>query len=155
MNQDMAKEFYSIMYRFRLLSKQNHITGDLSSAEFGMMLAIAQCNRKNKEEGKDIPGATISEMVEELGTTLPAGSKLLRSIEHKGYVSRIANENDRRVTYLKLTEKGETAFEQYSKDMGDMMKRVFCKMGEVNMKELMTQMQNLYKALKEELEGKE
>lgn len=155
MKRDISEEFYSIMYRFHHLNKQSHVAGDLSTSEFCMMIAIAQCIRKNSEEGKDIPGVTISEMIEELGTTFPAGSKLLRSIEQKGYVFRIANEQDRRVTYLNLTEKGNNVFKMQTQEKGEMMKRVFCKMGEDNMKELITQMQNLYRILKEELEGKQ
>ncbi len=149
----LTSEFMSIMYRMRLLTKKKHsIASDLPHAEFCMIMSIAKCNEQKQNEAK--PGITVSELVEELGTTLPAGSKLLRNVEKKGLIERIANEKDRRVTYLRLSEKGNESLRKQVQARDKMMEEIVLKMGEENMEILLSQLQILYKILKEEMEDK-
>ncbi|MEG1458882.1 MAG: MarR family transcriptional regulator [Acetivibrio sp.] len=148
----LTNEFLSIMYRMRMLNKKGHGSKEVPPAEFCMILAIEKSMQRMKDSTK--PGITISEMVEEMGTSLPAGSKLLRSIEKKGLIERIVNEKDRRVTYLRLSQKGHEILEKQIAARDFMMEGIVSKMGEDNMKMLLLQMQNLYTILKEEMEEK-
>ncbi|MFA9463238.1 MAG: MarR family winged helix-turn-helix transcriptional regulator [Velocimicrobium sp.] len=149
----LTSELLSLMYRMRLLTKKTHHIPELPHAEFCMIMAIAK--RTEHEEDKLEPGITVSELVEELGTTLPAGSKLLRNIEQKGLIERISNDRDRRVTYLRLSKKGLDNLKKQIQARDQMMEHIVCKMGEENMNVLLVQLQNLYSILKEEMEERQ
>ncbi len=147
----LTSEFLSIMYRMKLLTRKKHSMAiDLPHAEFCMIISIAKCNEQR--QNKEIPGITVSELVEELGTTLPAGSKLLRNVEQKGLIERIANTQDRRVTYLRLSDKGNQILKQQVQARDEMMEDIVLKMGEENMEILLAQLQRLYQIVKEEME---
>ena len=149
----LTSEFLSIMYRMKLLTRKKHsIEMDLPHAEFCMIMAIAKCNEHEQNKAK--PGITVSEVVEELGTTLPAGSKLLRNVEQKGLIERIANVQDRRVTYVQLSQKGRDILKKQVLARDKMMENIVLKMGEENMEILLSQLQMLYQIVKEEMEEK-
>lgn len=151
-SRQLATQFFSIMYRMRLLTKKAHFAKEIPPAEFFMIMAISK--RTEHGEDKKKLGITVTELVEELGTTLPAGSKLLRSIERKGLVDRVRDKNDRRVTYLRLSAKGLILLNEQIQARDKMMENIVLKMGEDNMKMLLTQLQNLYDIVKEEMEDK-
>lgn len=147
---ELTSEFMSIMYRMRLLGKKKHFESEISPAEFCAIIAIAKYNKK--EEGKDQVDITVSELVEKLGSSLPAVSKLLRSIEQKGLIERTVNHSDRRVTNIVLSDEGKKLLDQQIKARDAMMEHIVQEMGEENMRMLLTQMQNLYTILKSEVE---
>lgn len=149
---ELTSRLLSMMYRMHLLNKKGHTLTEIPPAEFCMLLAIAKCT---EEKGNiESPGITISQMIKEMGTTFPAGSKLLRSIEKKGLIERSGYEKDRRVTYLRLSPKGLIMLKEQVEARDKTMVNIVCKMGEENMEMLLTQMQNLYSILKEEMEEK-
>lgn len=51
-------------------------------------------------------GVKVTQIAKALGISVPAVSKSVNSLERKGFISRIENNSDRRVTYIKMTEKG-------------------------------------------------
>lgn len=50
---------------------------------------------------------TVTEIAEYFDVTLPAVMHRLSSLEKNGYIERFENENDKRVKYIGITEKGE------------------------------------------------
>lgn len=146
----LTSDFLSTMYRMRLLTKKTHANTDIPHAEFCMAMAIAKKTEHQKDATKK--GITLSDLVNELGTTLPAGSKLLRSIENKGLVERFRDSKDRRATYIRLSGKGREVIKKQVQARDAMMEHIVGKMGEDNMEILLHQMQNLYEILKEEME---
>ncbi len=51
-------------------------------------------------------GARVGEVAARVGVTLPATSRLLRRLEHRGLVSLTTDEADRRATRARLTVRG-------------------------------------------------
>ena len=51
-------------------------------------------------------GVKVTQIAKALGISVPAVSKSVNALERKGFISRIENDSDRRVTYIKMTEKG-------------------------------------------------
>jgi DNA-binding MarR family transcriptional regulator len=70
--------------------------GDLSVAEFRTLLFI---RRK--------PGASLSDVAEHLGLTLPSASKKIDGLVARKLVKRQGSQNDRRRINLTLTNNGE------------------------------------------------
>lgn len=56
--------------------------------------------------GDDPGGARIGEVAARVGVTLPATSRLLRRLERRGMTTLSVDEQDRRATRARLTERG-------------------------------------------------
>ena len=55
--------------------------------------------------------ASVSEIAEHVGLTLPSASKLVERLVRRGYLRRSASPRDRRVTLVASTRKGHRALE--------------------------------------------
>ncbi|WP_329389287.1 MarR family transcriptional regulator [Streptomyces sp. NBC_01351] len=58
------------------------------------------------------PGTTQAELVQRLGFEQPTVAKAITRMERTGFVARAADPADRRVTRLRLTERGEAAVQE-------------------------------------------
>lgn len=58
-----------------------------------------------------IPNASLSEVAEHLGATLPTASRMVSNLVNKGLLERKSSPEDRRQMSLQLTPKGRTAYE--------------------------------------------
>lgn len=67
------------------------------------------------------PGLTASQIVPQLGITKGAVSQTMKKLEQKGYVIKSPNANNLREYSLKLTPKGQTAFEHHEKQDGELV----------------------------------
>jgi DNA-binding MarR family transcriptional regulator len=56
-------------------------------------------------------GASVSEIAEHVGLTLPSASKLVQGLFRRGYLRRSAHQRDRRVSIVTSTPKGHRALE--------------------------------------------
>lgn len=54
----------------------------------------------------DAPGSTVGELAQVLGLRQPNASSALRALEQRGFVRRVKNEDDRRVTQIMPTLEG-------------------------------------------------
>jgi DNA-binding MarR family transcriptional regulator len=70
----------------------------LNPAQWDSLRFIAQANRFSRT-----PGALAGF----LGTTKGTASQTLKALEKKGYLTRVADPDDRRVRHIALTEQGE------------------------------------------------
>ncbi len=57
-----------------------------------------------------LPAATLSDMAEHLGLSLPAASRLVAGLVRRGLLTRRARPENRRCVALRLTTRGETAY---------------------------------------------
>ena len=92
------EELFRAMSQFRKL-KFSDMFPNISRAEFFTMSMIMD----KGENGK----ITISELATKAHVLPPAMSRTLRGLENKGYVERNVNKQDRRNTYVELTEQGK------------------------------------------------
>ncbi|MBU9727489.1 MarR family winged helix-turn-helix transcriptional regulator [Diplocloster modestus] len=68
---------------------------------------------------------TVSDIAKQLGVTRPAISRTLRKLEMKGCIQRLTDRQDRRITYVLITEDGRTALNENIEIITSFMNRVF------------------------------
>lgn len=72
--------------------------------EFETLAVIKKCEKENKK-------IYVSELAELNDMPISGISRLLRGMEEKGYVLRRTDQNDRRNTYVLLTDKGNELYQ--------------------------------------------
>ena len=140
------KEFVALMDKFKKLrSIEKIINSELSFAEMVVLENVTQINDK----------VTVSKLAEEMKVTKAASSKIVTSLEKKGFVERITDSNDKRFSYILLTTKGEAVVAKTYCSMENLSKRIAEKMGEEDMSTLVRLMNKLYLILEDgKKEGK-
>ena len=113
------KEFFDIMTSFRKLNISTMLP-DINHGDFGILKMIDYCSERSR--GKSVPA--------------PAVSRSLRSLEQKGYIIRSVDRNDRRNTYVEVTDAGYAVLRETDAIMNDFADAVFGRMGDENMKKL-------------------
>jgi len=96
-------------------------TEDISFPEFLYLKFIDYHSSKDSDKS-----VQVSKLVEDSGVTAQAVSKFLRGLEGKGCILRYSNKDDRRITQVKLTERGKQIYEVTQKEITRVMGEVFC-----------------------------
>ena len=156
---NIGTDLFDLINKFRLLNQKYKNAGELSHAEFFVLVTIAKTMMEKQMDKaemaeKEISGITTTEIVKTLGTSLSAGSKLLRSVEEKGYIERAAHPKDRRVTYILLSEKGNAILKKQMKEWEALMDSVVEKVGKDHMIQLKKLLEQVYETIREEMEAK-
>jgi len=97
---------------------------------------------------------TISELAARAKMLPPAISRTLKGLEERGYVERNVNKNDRRNTYVELTEAGRQLTEEARQTMSDFGKSVMSQVDEADMKRLISYLDNIYHIAEKEIEAR-
>ena len=98
---------------------------------------------------------TLSELAGMMRQSLPALSQRVTVLEEKGFVERVANPADRRVTGLRLTEAGRREMDAAFRRFGEIFSQAAGRMGRQNMRLLLQLMGELADALNEAAEAAE
>lgn len=80
-------------------------TRALARADAGFELTFPQW-RALLVVGEDADGARVGEVATRVGVTVPATSRLLRRLERRGLTALSVDEQDRRATRARLTDRG-------------------------------------------------
>lgn len=108
-----------ILNTLRRVDVSDIFDADATTPEFLMLQLI---DRISKESGTH--GVWVSELVEQLPVTAQAVSKLLRSIESKGYINRLTDAADRRRTEVRMTKAGKELYMRLAMQYANLMDRV-------------------------------
>ncbi|MBQ3665623.1 MAG: MarR family transcriptional regulator [Lachnospiraceae bacterium] len=133
--------------------------GGLSTREFMMLDLLSEC-RKYKEKSKEAKktdgnaGIRVSEMTRFLGLSMPQVSRLLGSMESKGYIERRVNDKDRRSTYVSITDQGMETREQSLKECKAYMDSVIITMGQEKTDQLIHLLEEFTQIMREERKKK-
>ncbi len=141
----IEKEFVDLMDKFRKLKSLDKIL--VNKLSFAEMIVLNHIT----EMSKDI---TVSNLSEDLKITKAAVSKLISNIEEKGFVERVEDKNDRRITHIAITPEGLENVEHANNNMEKHSKFIYEKMGEEDMKKLIELMKKLYKIMETEKKEK-
>lgn len=149
----MENEKRELLQAFHNIRKLNHSNCHHQSFPQGefMMLAMIELMMEDKEkvENKE-PGIKISELSGFLHATKPATSKMIRNIEEKGLVKRIADDIDRRIVYVNLTSKGKEELSVMKKWADEFLTSVIDRLGINDTKELLRIFNDLQAIMKDE-----
>ncbi|MFQ7119197.1 MAG: MarR family transcriptional regulator [Intestinibacter sp.] len=102
-NTDINKEFFDAIIRLKRQSHANIKLKDLYASELMGLRIIYKL--KMMQDDNSI-GVKTSDIGNYLFMKKSATSKMLNNLEDKGYINRLYDKKDRRVTYIDLTQKG-------------------------------------------------
>jgi DNA-binding MarR family transcriptional regulator len=94
--------------------QQNEIKAGTLGFHAMALLGLADCN-----------SPTMSQLAADLGITKQQLTKLVNSLEEKGFVTRHHSRENRRLVYLNITPLGLTVLNQLKEDMLDATVRAF------------------------------
>lgn len=140
---DLQEQLITAQHRFMKMHRDHCFTG-LRKSEF-VMLEIIERENGNREQG-----VLASDIAKRLRITAPAVSKMLRSMEEKGYVERRVDEKDRRNTRVSITPDGKEAEQQVRRQMQEFITGVIERLGEERTKELIHLMNRYTEIMQEE-----
>lgn len=135
-------EIFCVINKLRKLAIRN-TTLPISHVEFMVLHTISKAtNEKIK----------ISDIASIMEVSTPAISKMLRNLEEKDFIVRINNDNDRRVTYVRITEQGKEVLYKSFQMFRKLMDSITARMGKEKIKELMSLFRELTFNMADELE---
>lgn len=140
---DKFEELFKAMHQFHKL-RLGDIMPDISGADFWNMRNIMD----KGEDGK----ITISELAKKTRVLPSAISRTLKRLEEKGYVERTVNKNDRRNTYVEITDRGREVAQEVREIMRDYGEAVLSKFDEEELSMLISYLNNIYDIAKKEIE---
>ena len=147
MNKQKCKldDFIRTAHRYGKLNKNVEV-GELSNGEFMMLQMI----HFNSEEINGNPGIGVSDLAKKLHVSVPAVSRMLRSLDEKELIARDILKDDRRNTYVYLTEEGKKARDEAQKVADDYFDCVVSRLGEEKMETLLEIWGELVEILEDE-----
>lgn len=142
---DLYEDLFRAMNQFHKL-KFSDMMQNMSKADFIVMNVIMNKGKEDK--------MTISELAA-IARMLPSAiSRTLKGLEEKGYVERTINKQDRRNTYVELTEEGKRQTREVRQVMRDFGKTVMAKLDEHEVNELILYLNNIYSIAEKEIEAR-
>lgn len=145
---NLKEEFMRVSHRMRKLN-MSHIFSDVSQGEFFALEMLRKCQKRTGDGG-----IIVSDLAKSLRVSSPAASRMLRNMEEKGLIRREVDKNNRRNTYVYLTDKGLESREMAAKAMDDFTERVMKRMGDENVEMLISLIQKMTSIMEEELAEK-
>lgn len=141
------KKILDSFFKFKQLNISS-IMPDISKGEFAVLMAI-------KESGNERDGnAYVSEIVEASHCSASAVSRTLRGLESKGHIIRSSDINDRRNTYVNLTESGRAVLNEAETIMNDFLESVLDNMNPDDIYMLNEYISRLYEVCKKEISNR-
>ncbi len=158
--EEYSRELLMVMSKLTKIIKQYHPKINVHPGEFTMLSAIHCCINKHKDSNstEHKKRVRVSELSNHIHSSKPATSKMLNSLEEKGYIIRVPNVQDRREVYIELTAEGEKIVGEAFHKMYNFTEESLHRMGEENTKELILLMTKFYESMitvLDEMNGKE
>ncbi len=138
-------EVFEAFHRFRKLDITSMFP-ELSGSDFRTLMAI-ECVGKEKQR----KGVRVSELAQEMCVVTPAASRTLKGLEERGMIERTVDTEDRRNTYVFLTEKGKKVLADTEQIMDDFSNAVFEHLDEEKMKHLIAYLKEIYEVSEQEI----
>jgi DNA-binding MarR family transcriptional regulator len=85
---------------------------------------------------KDTPSSTVGELAEKLGLSSSSVAQLIERLINLSLIKKTVDRNDRRITHLALTKKGENQTEIAHSMLAEKVGNVFSQMPEEDLREV-------------------
>lgn len=102
------------------------------------------------DESSGNTGMSVSDLTSCLEISMPQVSRMLKVLEEKGYIHRIVNDEDRRSTYVIITDIGRLKRKCAMDEFDEYMKNVIDRMGENKIREMIGILNELIDIMKDE-----
>jgi DNA-binding MarR family transcriptional regulator len=147
MEQEFAQDgFFQLLQQFRRIRWGAELE-EMTQGEFMAMTAI----RRGQEACPEKPGVYVSALADRLMISVSMVSKMLRTLEEKGWIMRTIDPESRRNTFVSLTETGRTQHDREQKRSRELNLRVQEALGQENLSRLLTDAQALLECYAQEL----
>ena len=144
------KKLFTVIYKFHKLDIGEYIEG-LSQGEFAMLSAL---NITEKKEGGNDELMNVSSLADDLHVSAPAVSRMLTSLEKKGYIKRSIGANNRRITYIKVTGEGREAYRKAEGVLNAIMESTIENMGHDDFSHFIALLDKLYASMEKAMPNK-
>lgn len=145
-----GQKFIEIMNKIKKLGHKCSPYPQIPHGEFMILASIDGYLSRMKEEGKTLPGIKVSELSKSTHSSVPATSKVIRHLEEKKLVERIADEKDRRVVYVALTQAGEGILSKSKEQFNHYIAMIIGRLGTEDADDLIRICTKLYDIMYEE-----
>ena len=143
--EDFPRELFLSLVRAKTLLGHLRPAENLSHAEYRLLTILKQ---HWAQENLRQP----SEISREMGLPKPAVSKLLASLEEKGYIERYCDSRDHRIVYARLTANGEQDLAEVQQRYRNFYFRIFEGMGEEDSREMLRLIKVFFSRIEEEIQ---
>lgn len=128
-------------------------SGDLSQGEYLVLRNIWLSNSDLSSCGKQgyIKAADLSDMLE---LSRPSITRILNDLEHRGFITRSIDKEDRRSVKIELTEAGIRAIEKANRGILSIAERLVASLGDSDTDKLIELIDKLTEIYKEMLDEK-
>ena len=123
------------------------ITTGVTQPEYLILTAL----HVHHQEDPESQGVYVSALGEELSVSVSMISKLLKSLEEKGWIQRTVDKNSRRNTFVTLTDLGEEVYQNASAQMIAFHKGVVESLGQEKFSQLLSSAATLFRAYEDAL----
>lgn len=144
MTSDRVSELLHLTHTISRLMRPKDTFGDVTRAEFFIMNVLFDAKKD-----ENFKGITVTKIANIMHASTAATSKLLRIAEEKGYIARTLDDNDRRVVYICLTQKGEDLTESARNNANERIHYLLEKLGEADTENLMRILYNVIEIIQE------
>lgn len=124
------------------------VVDDLTHREFFTLDMLIRL----KDKSSNNEGVYVSSLANKLKISMPQASRLLKTMEEKEYITRVIDKNDRRNTYVLVTELGIEKRNCAKIEMDDFVGRVIEHMGKENVRQMINLINRCSTVMKEEYE---
>lgn len=127
----IAQEFIKILAKFKKIGFSPNPKYPLKQSEYMLLFTLSNC------VSEDLLGMKASELSGILSITPAAVTQLLNSLEREGYIERLSSPSDRRITYIKPTEKGNGLIAAMNENFFKILEQTIQYVGETDAKEFL------------------
>ena len=125
---------------------------DLTKAQFGTLMVLANSGKMPTPADPHTctPGRavmTLSALAAAMGQTLPSISQRIRPLDSMGYVERVPDPSDRRVSGIRISDSGISLLNQAKKEMGARVEAAIDVLGSENLELLLNLLEQFAAAL--------
>lgn len=142
---EQHKKLFETFGLFRKLSFAS-ILPDLSHGEYMTLLVVGGCDKNGRHKG-----IKVSTLAKKLNVSSPAVSRTIKGLEDRNFLVRTVDREDRRHTYVELTDEGRRVLGEAEKLFSEFSSSVLEKMGTKDMERLNSYLLKLYEVSKEEI----
>lgn len=135
-----GQELIEVINKLHGMKRRSKGFGELSQME-GMILFYLD---NNLSEDNTL-GIKVSSITKDLDIPKPTTSKILNSLEERGYILRKIDRSDRRVTYISITKEGYACIKKLHDVRDQYVIELMNKLGEHDAKELIRIIDKLYR----------
>lgn len=144
-NNNLGKKLIEIGHSMKNLKFRNSL-GLMPLSEVGVLFTIRKLSQKGN--------VSVSDIAQYLEKSVPAISRTLKTLEEKGSVERITNKNDRRNTYVVITDTGMASIQQNIDSMTDFINKSLSHMSEEEAVQFVELLDKFYGCIRQEIEQK-